>query len=451
MGGIVQIDQFLEVARKSFAVEALAEELRPEWVTDAVVASGRQAKRTRLLPPKVMVWFLILLALFRHLSYANLLEKLHGSWWTGQLWSPRNPPTDRAVAPARDRLGVEPMRRLYQRSVGIWNGDSQGFSVGGRRVFALDGVMYKTFDSAENRDYFGIPGSSRGETAFPQLRTVQLADVANRFIVEVEFGPCSTSEQKLTERLLPRIPVGSLLLLDRNFYAFELLCAIVSHGCDFVVRAKTGKTAAKPELVEVLSVGDELVVLSCPPYSRRLHPDLPANLRLRRIRYRVDGGDTVEALTTILDPELVPKEEIADLDHDRWEVETSADEQKTHLCNCATVNRPVPFRGKTPERVEQELYSTLLAYNLVRKLMVSAAVDSGLEPSRISFVAALERVREAVQDMQLLPTARLRNRYRRMIDAIARSVVPLRPGRHVPRGVRVKMSKYRLKKRKCAA
>ena len=305
--------------------------------------------------------------------------------------------------------------------------------------------MYKTFDSRANREHFGVPGGGRGVAAFPQFRTMKLVDVESRLVLDVEHGPWPTSELELAERLLPRIPVGSLVLADRQFYAFAFLWSLFSNGSDFLVRAKTGRKSIKLKVVKILSVGDELVELTCPRYLRRRLAGLPDRWLLRRVRYRVDEGQLVEVLTTILDSELVTQREVADLYHDRWEVETTADELKTHLCACATVNHPIPFRGKTPDRVEQELYSTLIAYNLLRRLIVTAAAKVNVEPSRISFVATLERVREAVQDMQALPTKSLPARYRSMLQAIARRIVPLRPGRHVPRGVRIKMSKYVLK------
>jgi len=109
------------------------------------------------------------------------------------------------------------------------------------------------------------------------------------------------------------------------------------------------------------------------------------------------------------------REELADLYHDRWEDETIFDEIKTHLCDCpegrvlqwsgrrgATVNRPVVFRGKTPDRVVQELWGMLIAYNAVRKTMHEAARRKELDARRVSFTSATERVREATPCLKSL-------------------------------------------------
>ncbi len=115
------------------------------------------------------------------------------------------------------------------------------------------------------------------------------------------------------------------------------------------------------------------------------------------------------------------------------------------------MNRPVVFRSKTPDRVIQELWGMLTAYNAIRKTMYEAGRRKGLDARRVSFTAATERVREATYEMMRLPTTRLAGRYKRMLIAIARVVVPRRPGRRFPRAVKIKMSNYPLRrKQRCA-
>jgi hypothetical protein len=150
----------------------------------------------------------------------------------------------------------------------------------------------------------------------------------------------------------------------------------------------------------------------------------------------------IRLLTDLMPESGFTHDELADLYHDRWEEETINDEIKTHLCECATVNRPVVFRSQTPDRVVQELWGMLTAYNAVRKTMCAAAVKADRDPLRVSFTSALDRIREATYDMMRMPTIRLAGRYDEMIRATARVLVPKRPGRHVPRAVKIKMSSY---------
>ncbi len=142
-----------------------------------------------------------------------------------------------------------------------------------------------------------------------------------------------------------------------------------------------------------------------------------------------------------------PGAEFADLYHDRREEETIFGEIKTRLCGCpagrdlqragrrgATVNRPVVFRSKTPDRVVQELLGILTAYNAIRKTMYEAARRKDLDARRVSFVAATERPREATYEMMRLPTARLPARYEEMLAALRAEACSETPGQELPPG-----------------
>ena len=103
----------LEGARRTFSVEALAQIIWPSWIEESLLEGDRCSTRIRALPADFMMWFMILLALFRHLSYQSLLVKFRDSFWGAVLWKNDKFPTSSAVTKARDRLGVEPMRLLF--------------------------------------------------------------------------------------------------------------------------------------------------------------------------------------------------------------------------------------------------------------------------------------------------------------------------------------------------
>ncbi len=440
MSSIGKTASGLERRSGGFCVEALAKELPVEWISEALREAGGESVRERLLPAALTAWLVILMGLFRRASYRNLLEKIDDTWWTRGRWSPQKPPTSSAVTKARDRIGVEPMERLFVKSSARWYASTEGLMFHGRRVNAIDGSTMKTPDTEENDRRFGRPGSSRGSAAFPQMRVAALVDVGTHLIRAVWRGPYRRAEIRLARELTGELESGSLVLLDRNFLDYGLLWDIRGRGADFVVRAKSN---TRTRLVRRLGPGDAIVEVAIPSYYRRKRPDMPETWILREITYRPEGGDEdIRLLTTLVDPEECEKPEIADLYHERWEEEGILDEVKTHQCDCATVNRPVVFRSKTPGRVEQELFGILLAYNLVRKIMCAAAETVDLPPTRLSFTESLERIREAAWDMMRIATARLRARYARMLKVIARDQVPERPGRHYRREVKVKMSKY---------
>ena len=448
MAWIGRIVGFLEGEDKDFVVEALAKVLRPEWIQEAVRDSGRESVRVRSLPADFMVWFVILLGLFRRVSYANLLEKVDETWWTKEHWSPLAPPCTSAVTKARDRLGVEPMQRLFDRSGRAWLEETEGLLFHGRRVYAIDGLTLKTPDSDANREYFGLPGATRGQAAFPQMRALGLLDVGTRLLPAMRWGPYSAGEVSLARDLVVDLAADSVVLLDRNFIVFDFLWDVHQRGADFVVRLKRNN---KFQVLEQLGPGDALVEVTIGWQPRRKRPDLPKTWILRQIEHHPKGAEEpVRLLTTFTDASIVTRGDLIGLYPKRWEEEIAIDELKTHQCGCSTVNHPVVFRSRKPERVVQELYGLLIGYNAVHRLMAEAAPAAHVTPSRLSFTAALERTREAIWDMMRLSTRSLPDRYKRLLEVIRRARLPLRPPRSNPREVRVKMSKYRLKRRNAA-
>jgi hypothetical protein len=446
MCGIGDVASGLEKRGAGFAVESLAKELRQEWVEDALRLAGRESVRVRLLPATLTVWLVVLMGLHRRTSYVNLLEKLDGTWWTRERWSPDKPPCSRAVTKARDRIGIEPMEMLFDRSAGEWLTQTDGLVVRGLRVQAIDGTTMKTPDTPKNSRRFGRPGSSRGRAAYPQLRIVALADVGTRIIKAARWSRYRKAEVDMVRDIVSEIAPGTLSLLDSALFAYDLLWSIYVRAASFLARLGA---QAKPKVLRELGPGDALVEVTLRSYHRRRHSDMPRKWTLRMITYRPEGADEDIRLLTDLMPESgFTHDELADLYHDRWEDETIFDEIKTHLCDCATVNRPVVFRSKIPDRVVQELWGMLIAYNAIRKTMHEAARRKELDARRVSFTSATERVREATYEMMRLPTARLAGRYEQMLAAIARVVVPKRPGRRFPRAVKIKMSCYPLKRRR---
>jgi hypothetical protein len=446
---IGKVGAWLERHSSHFTVEALAKELDPAWVHEALRACGRGTIRERELPAELTVWLVILLGLYRKLSYVNLLEKLRDTWWCRGRWRAQRVPRSTSLSEARDRVGPEVLSCLFQRAAERWAATTRGMVKWRRRVMALDGTTYKVPDTRKNARHWKRPPASRGRSGYPQARVLQLVDVGTRLVLGVEIGPYLSGEVTMARRLVARLRAASLLLLDRNFFAYDLLWDIRQRRADFIVRAKRN---ARRRVVQVFGKGDRLIEVDLPRYYRRKRPDLPRTWKLREITYRPKGSrSTIWIWSSLLSPRRYPKEELAELYHARWEVETATDEVKTHLSEAATVSRPPHLRSKTPERVTQELYGMLLAYNAVRLLMVRAAEPAKMEPRRLSFVACLERVREAVSEMLWIETERLPARYGRLLEALLRVVVPLRPGRKYPRAVKVKMSCYPLKRRRKSA
>ena len=194
MSWIASSAHCLEAKGRDFSVEALAEVLPQHWINEALESCGVATKRRRKLSCGMTVWLTILLALFRRYSYVNLLEMVRGGFCTPDRWAGESPPCSSALSKARDRVGIAPLKHLYQRSAASWIESGGSLWFRGHRVVAIDGFTLKTWDSDENRSHFGVPGSSRGTTAFPQLRVVGCVDVGTRIMESMRYGPYSNGE-----------------------------------------------------------------------------------------------------------------------------------------------------------------------------------------------------------------------------------------------------------------
>ncbi|WP_427136499.1 IS4 family transposase [Pseudarthrobacter sp. S9] len=365
----------------------------PAHVIDEVIAeAGRTQQRSRALPARVMAYFSIGMALYSDGSYEDVFEHLTDglSWSSGfaESWAP---PSKSAIFQARARLGYEPMRDLFTRAVRpLAAPGTPGSFLAGRRLLAVDGTCLDLADTPRNEEFFSRPGTGRGEkSAFPQARVVAVAECGTHAILDAEIGACSTSEITLSRELVSRLRPGTLLMADRGFYGFHLWKLASATGADLLWRTKT---SLRPRYLETLPDGSWLAEIN--PSSTKDRLDNPP-LTVRVIDYTIDDGrenpEEYRLLTTILDPEEAGAEDLALAYAQRWEIENTFDELKTHQRGPRAV-----LRSKSPDLVLQEIWGHLCCHYAIRTLMAAVAAQEGHDPDRVSFVAALRIARRSV-------------------------------------------------------
>jgi len=430
----------LESSLRSFSVELFAEILKPAWIDDTLRRYRRQSIRIRKLPAPLVVWLSVALGLFRTLSIPAVLARLGTILGVGSLWDSAIAPASTTIAQARDRLGFGPIRALFERLRDhLLEAHREGLLWKGMPLLAIDGTTFKAPDSAQNRRRFGLPGSSRGGRAgFPLVRCVALVSPLLRLVLGARFGPYRRSELDLALPLLSEIPPRSVLIMDRGFAAWRFLVALRNRGHHFLVRLPKNFKACR---TWILGPGDALVEAKPNKTTRRHHPEVPKKVLLRQIHVRVRGVE-MRYWTSLLDPEAFPTVELVRLYARRWEEEIVFDELKTHQAALSTVNRPVLFRSQTTRRVLQEAWGVLIAYNLVRALMAQAAHERKLEAVALSFVDALERIRQATLLMAAAPTRDLPRIFAELLGVLGKARLPRRRARDNPRRVVIKMSSY---------
>lgn len=370
---------------------AVAKWVPLERIKSVLERLGRQSQRQRHLPAHVMVYYVIALALYMEVSYGEVLRCLVESLeWLGLPTSKLRSTGPSGISQARTRLGSEPLKVLYEelaRPVAVEKTREAWYR--GQRLISLDGSTLDIADEKANEEAFGRPGASRGVSGYPQLRFVSLLESGTHVLFGAQNGSYGTSEVELARRALAYLEPGMLCLADRQFFSFALWTQAADTGADLLWRMKVNATLPCHER---LDDGSYLSTTYPSPKHRRQDA---GGVQVRVVEYTLDGVDKAEPLyrliTTILDPSRAPAQELAALYHERWEIENSLDELKTHLRG-----QRIVLRSKTPELVHQEFYGLLLAHFAVRAIMHEAALHADLDPDELSFVHAVRVVKRKI-------------------------------------------------------
>ena len=364
----------------------------PDVVDEVIAGCDRTEQRSRSLPARVMAYFAMGMALHSEGSYEDVLALMTDglAWAECGLASPVKLPSKSAIFQARDRLGAEPLRGLFDRVARpLATEATPGSWLAGRRLVAIDGTTLDVADTVVNDGFFGRPGASKGErSAFPQARLVALAECGTHAIFDAEIGPCTTSELGLSKLLVDRLEPGMVLLADRGFTGFALWQQAAATGADLLWRAKNN---VHPRQIEVFDDGSWLGEMRL--NNTRLNSEA---IVVRVVEYSVDDGRGSEAgpfrlFTTMLDPDEVSATDIAIAYAQRWEIESTFDELKTHQRGSKMV-----LRSKSPALVQQEIWGHLCCHYAIRTLMFAAAHAADIDPDRVSFVAALRITRRSL-------------------------------------------------------
>lgn len=420
-----------------FSLEVLAGTLKPQWIQEAAEAATQPTQRDRKLPASFMVWLLVAMGLYRSMAIKNVLSRIGNLLGIAPLWE--TVPSSAAVVEARNRLGFRAMRGLLERFQSwLLETYREAMSWNGMLLLILDGTTLKTSDSSENRRRFGLASVTRGgRSAFPMVRALLLTSAKMRFILGAWFYPYRRNELAMAKRILDAIPQGALLLVDRQYLAWEFLWGHLERGGQFLVRIPK---CVRRRRLERLATGDWLVEIRTRREARKRTPQLPRTLVVRELTARINGKWFCY-LSSLLDSNRFSAGDLVGLYAKRWEVETGIDEVKTHQCGATTVNRPVLLRSQSSRRVLQEAYGLLIAYNLVRTVMGEASAVATQNPLHLSFTDSVELIRQAAVVMALARTEELPKLYSELLIRIARHTLPRRHRRN-PREVCIKMSNY---------
>lgn len=370
----------------------------PDKVSQTLKRMGRASSRQRDLPAHVVVYYVVAMALYMQASYREVLRcLLEGVQWLMGDGVDLKVAGKSGISQARTRLGWEPVQALHDEIVRpIATKATRGAWFRQWRIVSLDGSSLDIPDEENNAREFGRQPSSRGETAYPQIRFVSLVENGTHVLFGSRMGPYAMSENALAVEVFPSLAPGMLCLADRGFYGFNLWTKAQATGADLLWRTRMGALLPREKEFED---GSFLSTIFESPKDR---PGRRNGVAVRVVEYTLEGVEETEAVyrlaTTILDPRRAPAQELAALYHERWEIESALDELKTHLRG----NRIV-LRSKTPDLVRQEFYGLMMAHFAVRGLMHEAALKADIDPDRLSFLHAVRVIRRKMTRAASLP------------------------------------------------
>jgi hypothetical protein len=321
----------------------------------------------------------------------------------------------------------------------------------GHRTWTMDGSSFSTFDTPALQAHFGQPSAQAKGCGFPVAHMLALFHAGTGLLLNVLASPLRTHDMRHAATMHPEMEAGDILIADRGFASFAHLALLSLRKMHAVFRchqnqivdfrvgrkhtsqSKPRKGLPRSRYVRRLGRWDQLVEYAKPKtrpvwMDKEAYMALPETLLLREVRYltpqRGFRTQVITLVTTLLDADVYPAEELADLYRTRWQIEINFRHLKTtmgmEVTHCQSV-----------EGVTKELYMFALAYNLVRLVMLEASRRQKVALERISFIDALRWLRDTDCGAELTPLV----------------VNPLRPDRIEPRVLKRRMKEYNLMNR----
>jgi len=413
--------------------ERLGQHLPFEWVEQAVACTDAASIRKRRLPAEQVVWLVVALALYRHKSIGEVLDDLELALPVGHV----RHVSKSAAAQARQRLGAEPLRWLFERSAMAWSEqDRQTYEFKGLQLLAMDGTTLRTHDTPDLRAHFGAQDYATATASYPQVRGVTLTALPTHLIRDAVFGPYGVNEMVWAKTLIPNIPNDSLTVLDRGFLSAEILCSLANGGVNrhYVIPAKSN---TKWEVIKG-EPHDAIVRMRVSPQARTKCPALPEFWEARALTVIDPQARQRVLLTSLMDRRRFRAADIVACYDKRWSVETSYRELKQSMLGTA-----LTLRSKTIPGIYQEIWGTLTAYNLIRLEMAKAALEAKCDPARISFVRAFHIIQFELHWAAVVRAYGKLPSYMKHLRGRLVSILNVeRPGRSHDRAVKAKPQRY---------
>ncbi len=356
-----------------------------------------------------------------------------------------------AYCRARAKLKLPALQRLVRASAQQLEEQApRGWLWKGRHAKLVDGFTFTMPDTPENQAAFPQIAEQRPGVGLPIARACVVLSLATAGVCDLAVGPCEgkeTSESALLRGLLETLEKDDVVVFDRFYCSFLMLALLSLRGVHVCARLHH-RRPIDFRRGRRLGPGDHLITWTRPKrpawMTQEQYDQIPETLTLREVQFdvKVPGCrvETLTVVTTLTDPTVYSREDIANLYGFRWHAELDIRQikQTLHLDH---------VRCKTPEMVRRELWVTLLAYNLIRKVIATAAAVHKKQPRHLGFTLACQSL---LASWMLLATGVCpapQTLYHLLLARIAANEVANRPGRIEPRVLKRRRHRYPLMQR----
>lgn len=309
----------------------------------------------------------------------------------------------------------------------------------GRHVYLVDGVTLSMPDTPANQAAYPQQPQQEEGLGFPIARAVVLLSLASGMLKDMAVGPYTgkqTGETALLRQLFDRFTPGDVVLADRYYCSYFMIALLRERGIDLVTRVHQLRPIDF-RIGRRLGKNDHVVTWQRPQrpawMDQEVYERMPVSLEVREIRVHVDQPGfrvaSFVAATTLTDADEYAIDDIAELYHRRWLVELDIRAIKVGLGMDI-------LRCKTPAMVRKEMWTCLLAYNLIRRVLLQSAKATGNSPRQLSFTAAMQSIAASWLVMVLIDDRVAAAVIEAAATSCAGHLIGRRPDRVEPRAIK---------------
>lgn len=308
----------------------------------------------------------------------------------------------------------------------------------GLRPKVIDATTVTLPDTPKNQRAYPQSRSQKPGCGFPLMRILGIFSLSSGVLLDYQKGNKHQSELALLYKLLDHFKPRDLVIADRGFCNFVLIAVLLLRGIGSVFRLHQSRQVDWRK-GKRLGKNDRLFTWPKPPKKPRYLPQylwkrIPSELSVRVLRFqlKVRGfrPESVTLVTTMIDADVYPAEDVAQLYARRWKIELWFRDIKTSM-------GMEVLRCKSPKMVHKELEMFLIGYNLIRALMTEASALHEVPLDRISFKGTVDATRQySIAIAQARSKKKQRELVADLLSVLAKDELPDRPGRREPRAIK---------------